>query len=513
MAAAARLLLQVLAMPPYAGLDEGFHVARVSFVAATGHQPSADEPSVARYFFRSFNALGDAPPSFEMARGKWPALVALRPQGWRDVPLDAAARSDLVAPNYEAQQASLYYALVAPLDRLFGSTELRELLVLRLLAVALGAVTALATALLAARLWGRPGFLAGLLLLATPTWITLVARAGNDALACAALAVALLLSARPGETWTSRIGEAASWAVAAATKLYAWPAALLLPLLWPKDASRTRRLVVALAFAVAVTATALDLQARTGNPTGKYELRTPEAVPLSGDSLRGVAALPWFDYAKVFVGSAIWTSGPHADFLRPAGLVLFLLPWALLAAAGLAAWSDLPRRRGALLLAAVAVFAAAEVGQAWGAIRQAVRGHPTVGAGLAGWYLHAFDPIWYGVGVGFAVAASVARRRGMLVAVALGLAFAADVWVTEFALFPDYAGLATPDVAGTLFRWGGGAAWPSLVRLGTFGLATPSPWLAAGLRLLEGAAFGALAVFALRPGGGVAAPSDRRMTV
>ncbi|MGE5414903.1 MAG: hypothetical protein ACM3NW_12045, partial [Syntrophomonadaceae bacterium] len=27
--AAARLLLQVLAMPPYAGLDEGFHVARV----------------------------------------------------------------------------------------------------------------------------------------------------------------------------------------------------------------------------------------------------------------------------------------------------------------------------------------------------------------------------------------------------------------------------------------------------------------------------------------------------
>ena len=489
-------------MPPYAGLDEGFHVARVSFVAAAGHQPSADEPSVARYFFRSFNALGEGPPSFAMAKEAWPRLLAERPRGWRDVPLDAAARSDLVAPNYEAQQASLYYALAAPIDRVFGTTQLRELLVLRLLAVPLGAITALATALLAARLWGRAGFLAGLLLVATPTWITLTARAGNDALAGAALATALLLSTRRAESWSSRFGEAASWAVAAAAKLYAWPAALLLPLLWPREATRTRRLVVAIAIAASIAATALDLRARTGHLTGKVELRTPGAVPLSIESLRKIAGLPWFDYAKVFAGSAIWTSGPHADFLRPAGVVLFLLPWALLVAAGLAAWPDLPRRRRALLFAAAAVFAAAEVGQAWGAVRQAVLGHPTAGAGLAGWYLHAFDPIWYGVGLGFAVAASAARGRGGLVVVALGLALAADVWVTEFALFPDFAGLATPEVPGTLFRWGGGAPWPALVRLGTVGLALPSPWLAAALRAFETAAFAALTALALRPRNG-----------
>jgi hypothetical protein len=500
-------------MPPYAGLDEGFHVARVSFVAAAGRQPSADEPSVARYFFDSFNALGDVPPSFGMVTGQWSRLLDRRPHGWRDVPLDDAARSALVAANYEAQQASLYYALAAPIDRIFGTTQLRELLLLRLLAVPLGAVTALATALLAARFWGRAGFLAGLLLVATPTWITLTARAGNDALAGAALATALVLSARPAESWPSRIGEAASWAVAAAAKLYAWPAALLLPLLWPREATRTRRLVVVLAIAASMAATALDLQARTGHLTGKIELRTPGAVPLSIDSLRRIAALPWFDYAKVFAGSAIWTSGPHADFLRPPGVVLFLLPWALLVGAGLAAWSDLPRRRRALLLAAAAVFAAAEVGQAWGAIRQAVLGRPTAGAGLAGWYLHAFDPIWYGVGLGFAIAASAARRRGALVAVALVLAFAADFWVTEFALFPDYAGLATPEIPGTLFRWGGGAAWPALVRLGTFGLALPSPWLAVSLRALEAAAFGALTVLALRPGTAAAGASRGRMTV
>jgi hypothetical protein len=485
-------------MPPYAGLDEGFHVARVSFVAAMGRQPSADEPSVARYLFRSFNALGDAPPSFGMARGEWPRLLTERPQGWRDVPLDASARSDVVAPNYEAQQASLYYALAAPLVRVLGPTQLDELLVLRLLAVPLGCVTALATALLAARLWGRAGFLAGLLLVVTPTWTALVARAGNDALAVAALAVALLLSARSGESWRSRIGEAACWAVAAATKLYAWPAALLLPLLWPKDASRARRLVVVLAITASVAATAIDLQARTGNPTGKYELRAAGAVPVSGESLRSVAALPWLDYAKVFVGSAIWTSGPHADFVQPVGVVLFLLPWALLAAAGLAALPDLPRRRGALLLAAIAVFAAAEVGQAWGAIRQAALGHPAPGGGLAGWYLHAFDPIWYGVGLGFAVAASLARRRSGVVAAALFLALAVDIWVTEFALFPDYAGLASPQTPGALFRWGGGSAWPALVRLETYGLALPSPAFAVALRALEAAGFLVLSALALR---------------
>ncbi len=487
-------------MPPYAGLDEGFHVARVSFVAAAGRQPSADEPSVARYLSLSFNALGEGPPSFGMVKNGWARLVALRPGGWRDVPLDAAMRSDLVAANYEAQQASLYYALAAPLDRLFGKTQLRELLVLRLLAVPLGGVTALATALLATRLWGRAGFLAGLLLLATPTWITLVARAGNDGLACAALATALLLSTRPGdgESAAATAAEAASWAVAAAAKLYAWPAALLLPLLWPRDASRARRIVVVLAIAASVAVTALDLQARTGNPTGKYELRAPGSVPVSVESARRIAALPWFDYAKVFVGSAIWTSGPHSDFLRPVGVVLFLAPWALLVAAGLYFLPDLPRRRGALLLAAAVVFAAAEVGQAWGAIRHVLGGHPSAGAGLAGWYLHAFDPIWYGVGLGFAIAASAARGRGGLVAAALLLALGADVWVTEFALFPDYAGLASPATRGALFRWGGGAPWPALVRLGTFGLGMPSPWLAVALRLLEAAAFAALAALALR---------------
>ncbi|MGE5412967.1 MAG: hypothetical protein ACM3NW_02240, partial [Syntrophomonadaceae bacterium] len=353
--------------------------------------------------------------------------------------------------------------------------------------------------LLAARWWGRVGFLAGLLLVATPTWITLVARAGNDALACAALAVALLFSAGPDGGWAARAAEAGTWFVAAATKLYAWPAALLLPLVWPKDTSRSRRIVVVAAVAVAVTLTAIDLNARNENPTGKFELRAPGAAALSFDSLRRLAGHPWLEYAKAFVASAIWTSGPHADFLRKAGVVLFLAPWILLVAAGIAARRDLPRRRLALLLAAAVVFAVAEFGQAWGAIRQSLLAPaPMPSVGLAGWYVHAFDPIWFGAGLGFAIAAS--RRRGWTVLLAASLAGAllADLLVTEGALFPAFAGLSSPKAPGALFRWGGGDPWQALVRLGRVGVGLSSPWVAVGLRAVEIAAFAALTALGLR---------------
>ncbi|HTR01859.1 MAG TPA: hypothetical protein VMN82_01590 [Thermoanaerobaculia bacterium] len=501
-AAAARLLLQVLAMPPYAGLDEGFHVARVSFVAVSGHQPAASELSVAGYFSRSFNGLPGAVPAFGTLREKWPEALAARPLGWSDVPLDRAAKAAFVATNYQAQQASLYYALAAPLDRVLGTSQLRELLVLRLPAVPLGVVTVLATGLFAAGLWGPPGFLAGLFLVATPTWITLVARAGNDALACAALAVGVLLSSRPGGGWGSRVGEAGAWAIAIATKLYAWPAALLLPLLWPGGSSRGRRLFVGGAAAVSAALTALDLAARTGTPSGKFELWSGGGASLSFETLGRLARLPWPQYAKVFVGSAIWTSGAHFNFLRGPALGLFLLPWLLLGGVALVSLRQIPRRRLALLAAAAASFAAAELAQSWGALQQELAAPRSAGtAGLAGWYVHALDPIWVGVGVGFAVTSSVRRGWRWLPAVALAGAFAADLFVTEGALLTDYAGLSSPTAPGPFFRWGGGDPWDALVRLGRYGLWLPSPWLAVGLRLVQAAAFAAVTAAARRSPG------------
>lgn len=43
-AAIARLLLQALAMPPYAGFDELYHVARVAFTDFAGRSPHFTEP-------------------------------------------------------------------------------------------------------------------------------------------------------------------------------------------------------------------------------------------------------------------------------------------------------------------------------------------------------------------------------------------------------------------------------------------------------------------------------------
>lgn len=500
-AAAARLLLQVLAMPPYAGLDEGYHVARVAFVAEEGRQPVAREASVPQYLARSMAGEPGAPAGFGTLEDRWPAVVAARPEGWRDVTPAPADRRAYVAPNYESQQPPLYYAAAAGLDRL-APTELGKLLALRLLAVLCGAAAAVATGLLAARLWGAAGLLAGLLLISTPTWITLVARAGNDGPACAALAAALLLSLRPDGGRMATAREAACWAAAVALKVYTWPAVLLLPLVWPAGAGRGRRLAVAASASAAGVLTALDLLARTGNPIGSIAFRSAGGISVSGVSLDRLAALPWLQFFKVFAGSAIWTSGQHANFLRPAGLGLFLLPWVVLVAAAALAARRMPRRPFRLLAAAAVVFALAEVAQAWGYIRDAAMGlAETRSAGLAGWYLHAFDPIWFGVGGGFALSALARRRWTAALLFCLAGAFAADVFVTEGALFCDYAGLSSPLAPGAFFRWGGGSPWEALARLGRYGLWLSSPWLAVSLRAVEAALGAALVGACLRAAG------------
>ena len=52
-AALARLTLHVAALPPYAGLDEVWHVARLSFVLQEGRNPDIRENSVPRYLASS----------------------------------------------------------------------------------------------------------------------------------------------------------------------------------------------------------------------------------------------------------------------------------------------------------------------------------------------------------------------------------------------------------------------------------------------------------------------------
>ncbi|MDP9360224.1 MAG: hypothetical protein M3P29_02105, partial [Acidobacteriota bacterium] len=56
MCASARLLLQMAALPPYAGLDEVYHVARLSFVRAEHRNPTTTEPSIPPYLMESIEA-------------------------------------------------------------------------------------------------------------------------------------------------------------------------------------------------------------------------------------------------------------------------------------------------------------------------------------------------------------------------------------------------------------------------------------------------------------------------
>src|SRR5207302_9616655 len=110
----ARLLLQMAAMPPYAGLDEVYHVARLAFVRAEHRNPTTSEQSMPPYLLRTLDEGSEPPdsphvvhPSIMPLMGesgdRWPAIVAER--GGRvivDRPLTAGDLKPYVLKNYEA---------------------------------------------------------------------------------------------------------------------------------------------------------------------------------------------------------------------------------------------------------------------------------------------------------------------------------------------------------------------------------------------------------------------------
>jgi len=174
-AAGARLLMQAAAMPPYAGLDELYHVARLSFVRAEGRNPTIAEPSVPQY-------LALIP--------RWPAnnVVIDRPVDWQ-----------YVSPNYEAQQPSLYYSIAARLVP--ARSAMFELRAWRLLSVFFALLVVVGTAVIEPR-----GVAAAALIVSLPTWETLVVRASNDAFACAIVTIAIAATVR-----RNIMGEAIAW--------------------------------------------------------------------------------------------------------------------------------------------------------------------------------------------------------------------------------------------------------------------------------------------------------------
>jgi len=414
-AAAARLLVQVAAMPPYAGLDELYHVARLAFVRDEHRNPAMTEPSIPPDLEATLERKWDAVPSFALLQRDWhgPAV--------RD---RSVTSGPYVRANYEAQQPSLYYSLVAPVARLFPRTVLTQLRVWRLASVVFALIAIVATATIGERWFGGAGILAAACVAFLPTWETLVTRASNDAFACALVAVAIAISAGGGE---SRIAnresrfaatEAILWALALAAKLYTWPLAIVLPFFWRwQRASRWRVVAVVAACAISATLTMTELRARTGTAIGVHFAH-------SGAPLRIV------DVVKVTIASAAWTSGEHWDALKPLGIALYAVP--IIAAIAFA-----PRRRElwALSAAVLAAFALAQAVNFLGSARA---------GGGEGWY-------WF-VTVPIIVPALLAPAVKRFPLVALWIV-AWDIIITTH-LVQTWAGRMTPDRPTWLFRWG-----------------------------------------------------------
>lgn len=405
-AAAARLLLAVAAMPPYAGLDEAWHVARVAFVAREHRQPNISERSIPPY-------IGNA------LRARWRPLS--------DRPFVASDLQPYESANYEAQQPPLYYALAA---RLAGGSAAAELLRLRLLSAFFALIVIVAAASLGDRYFGTRGLVVAALIASLPTWITLVIRASNDAMACALAACAIAVSAcqRGADVPSARplpFVEALLWALAIATKLYVWPIAIVV-LVFKRP--RWQTAIVVAACAVSALLTMHYLSAHTHNAFGDFGFDAPahHGTP---------QPIAWVQMAKITVASLVWTSGQYGDALRPLAMLLYVLPLIAIAR---------PRKSPYFTAAAFALgaFAVAQAVNAAAFIRQArAAGLALPLGGKEGWYWYVLAPL---------VICLFARHAKFA---ALWLV-AWDVVITEGALFHDYAGMTSPAGKNILFTWG-----------------------------------------------------------
>jgi hypothetical protein len=436
-------------MPPYAGLDEGYHVARASFVATTSRNPSRDENSVPLYLARSMGGDPSAPWDFAMLGPRWPEAVSGWRERWPDPPVSSRDGLSMVAKNYETQQPSLYYSVLGRVLRLFPErTQLGELMFLRASAVCFALLGVAATAGLATRLQGAAGFMAAGLLVMAPAWLTLVCRSGNDAMAFAIGAVALALTLRRPTSPIGMAAEAAAWSVAVAAKLTAWPIAAAAVLAGHRlHRSRTRTVIVAASILAAAGLTAIDLERRTGSFFGDQGLTGKAVVTTSGEG-----GIDYVTAARVFVASAIWPGAQHGDTLKGKAMLVYAGVFVGTCVIGLLSCRRRLRQRN-LLLAALLLFGLAQAGHAWGFFREAARaGLRLPAAGFEGWYLWTLAPVF--VATLLAQSLSGFRRRPVLLFLVGAWLLAWDLLIHEGALYRAYAGLTSPASGGFLFRWG-----------------------------------------------------------
>jgi hypothetical protein len=483
--AAARLFLQMAAMPPYAGLDEVYHVARLAFVRAEHRNPTTTEPSIPPYLMvtieRSthFGWLRDIPtpsplaalsslPSMGEAAARWPALV-----GASDGHIlnNRLLTPDELKPyfvkNYEAQQTSLYYSIAARLVPV--RSALFELRAWRALSLLFALIAVLATAEIGRRWFGPIGILGGAILVSLPTWETLVVRAGNDAFACMLAAMAVAISVAGSRRPLVVAAEALAWGLALNAKMYTWPLLIILPLLWWRGrVPKWRAVVVAVVSLLAIFMTFAEFSSRTRNPLGVVAFDQPGGVVYD-------AKVSISEIVRVTIASAAWTSGQFNDALRPAAIALYLGPIVI---AMILARRSATRQPGNLATLALFAFALAQTYNVIACVLANRGGNPIPIGGKEGWYWYVLAPI---VIPAFFVPA-LGRWR-----VAAWWLVAWDLVITESALFHDFAGASSPMHGSMLFRWGP-LHLPFTAHLGDIGVGPLAGWTTA-IRLIHLAAF------------------------
>jgi hypothetical protein len=441
--ASARLLLQMAALPPYAGLDEVYHVARLAFVRAEHRNPTTSEASIPPYLMRSIAAgrnagvprlrpVDAAMPAMGEAGEQWPKIVSRQPV-LVDRALTAADLKPYAVKNYEAQQTSIYYSLAARLVPI--RSALFELRVWRAMSLLFALITVLATAEIGRRWFGPIGILGGAILVSLPTWETLVMRAGNDAFACMLVAVAVLISVSAPKRFLGIAAEAIVWGLALNAKMYTWPLLIILPILWWRQrASKWRVIAVAIVAAIAILLTFAELSSRTRNPLGVVAFDRPGGVAYDVKVNIG-------EIVRVTIASFAWTSGQHNDALRPLAIALYLIP--IFAVVILAV-----RRRDAGVTPAFLALGAFALAQTYNVVACVLAnrgGNPIPIGGKEGWYWYVLAPVI----VPALVVPAIKRWRAAAWWIVIW-----DVIITEGALFHDFAGMTSPTLKSILFRWG-----------------------------------------------------------
>jgi len=443
-AALARLLLQIAAMPPYAGLDEIYHVARLAFVLQEERNPTTRERSIPPYLEGSIQQKHDALPAFGVVASRWPEVVKTNPIVVSERPLTPADLRPYQRPNYEAQQASPYYTIAAPFGTaILPRTAVSELRIWRFLSVILAVMIIIASAIAAERWFGPAGIVAAALIASFPTWLTLVARAGNDALACALVAAGIAISSSQPVRVRGALVEAAVWAAAVATKLYAWPVLIVPGVMWIQQrTSRTRVAIVIAACTTAAMATLFDLRSRTANLLGVVAFDRPGGEKFA-------AGVDFGEIVRVTIASAAWTSGEHWNAMTPLAIAICFGP--LLAVCASALWTAAarPRFRPQIVLTTIALitFAAAQFFNVISCVLARRAGNPVPIGGKEGWYWYVLAPIV----IPLLLSPALKRKTGVALAVWI---VGWDVIVHECMLFHDYAGSTSPADPTLLFRWG-----------------------------------------------------------